>query len=55
MSKNITTAREQFAMAALQGLLGNSRCIGSYEEIAEDAAKYADALLAELERTDKAK
>ena len=48
------TIREQFAMAAMQGLLSNHRMVascGCYDEVSLEAVKHADALLAELERT----
>lgn len=41
------TKREQFAMAAMQGLLSK---YGVYSDAASDAARCADALLTELER-----
>lgn len=45
------TKREQFAMAAMQGLLVNMgrNGIDSVKQVAEHAACAADALLAELE------
>lgn len=42
------TKREQFAMAAMQGLLSK---YGVYSDAATDSVRCADALLAELERT----
>jgi hypothetical protein len=47
------TKREQFAMAAMQGLLVNMGRNGldSVKQVAEHASAAADALLAELERT----
>lgn len=42
------TKREQFAMAAMQGILNNG--IYTFADCATDAVQYADALLAELER-----
>ena len=42
------TKREQFAMAAMQGVLAKG---GSGAIVAERAVECADALLAELERT----
>jgi hypothetical protein len=44
------TKREMFAMAAMQGLLAydSDRL---HQDVAPDAIAYADALLAELERT----
>ena len=50
------TKREQFAMAAMQGILSNNAMIDncdkqSMEWTAARAASCADALLAELERT----
>jgi len=44
------TKREQFAMAAMQGLCATGQ-YGDFQHVAEDACKAADALLAELERT----
>lgn len=44
------TKREHFAGLAMQGLLSNSRTIGSPKTLAELAYKNADALLAELEQ-----
>jgi len=47
------TKREMFAMAAMQGLCANS-IAGShhtFKNLAAEAVAYADALLAELERT----
>jgi len=41
------TKREQFAMAAMQGLL-NSAYDKTYVRIAEQSCKYADALLTKL-------
>lgn len=45
------TKREMFAMAAMQGLASESCRYGSPCDMAHDAVKLADALLAELERT----
>lgn len=45
------TKREQFAMAAMQGMLSNSSMSYDFDGMAHDALVYADALLAELERT----
>jgi hypothetical protein len=52
------TIRQQFAMAAMQGLLSNDEHIKndekSYPEITADMAlQYADALIEELNKTDK--
>jgi hypothetical protein len=44
------TKREQFAMAAMQGLL-NSAYDKTYVRIAEQSCKYADALLTKLNET----
>lgn len=47
------TKREMFAMAAMQGLCANS-IVGSHyhtDKLSKYAVMYADALLAELERT----
>lgn len=45
------TKREQFAMAAMQGLCANNNEYTSFEHLANSAVQHADALLAELERT----
>lgn len=47
------TKREQFAMAAMQGLLVNMgrSGINDVKQVAAHAVDAADALLAELERT----
>lgn len=46
------TKREMFAMAAMQGLIASDVCGNLHEpRCAELAVKAADALLAELERT----
>lgn len=46
------TKREQFAMAAMQGLAANGRSNGNmYETAARMAVRQADAVLAELEHT----
>lgn len=47
--------REAFAMAAMQGLLTGITADGviSYEEVADDSRRCADALLAELEATNE--
>lgn len=42
--------RERIAMRCLQGLLANPETIGTFNEIAYDAVKYADALIAELDK-----
>ncbi len=47
------TKREAFAMAAMQGIVSSlteDDCLG-VEDIASWSVKYADALLAKLERT----
>lgn len=48
------TKREQFAMAALQGLLSGGYCINEphyrLNDVPSEAVALADALLAELER-----
>ena len=41
------TKREQFAMAAMQGLLAK---YGVYSDVATDSTQCADALLAELDK-----
>jgi hypothetical protein len=45
------TKREQFAMAAMQGILAIGNKLDTRGVVAECAVKMADALLAELERT----
>lgn len=45
------TKREMMAMAAMQGLCAHSGDYYLFAELASDAVNYADALLAELERT----
>ena len=45
------TKREQFAMAAMQGLASESGRYHSPGDMAHDAVKLADALLAELEKS----
>ena len=42
--------REKFSMAAMQGFISNSSLSGAPEECAEQSLRYADALLAELEK-----
>ena len=51
---NGLTKREMFAMAAMQGILTSETDDWRHKEeesLAASAVKYADALLAELERT----
>lgn len=43
--------RDDFAKAALQGLLSDGATSGSYERFAKSALKFADALIAELDKT----
>jgi len=43
------TKREYFAAAAMQGLCANESCAG-FDEIALDAVKHADALIAALNK-----
>ena len=45
------TKREMMAMTAMQGLCAHSGDYHQPEHLAMDAVMYADALLAELERT----
>ena len=45
------TKREMMAMAAMQGLCAHSGDYHTFADMASDAVNYADALLAELERT----
>lgn len=45
------TKREMMAMAAMQGLCAHSGDYHTFANMASDAVNYADALLAELERT----
>ena len=49
------TKREYFAAKALQGLLANPNHDGKFSDFAEDAVKHADALLAELAKTEGSK
>jgi hypothetical protein len=42
--------RTRCAMAALQGLLADPKCTGAPEQFAKEAVRYADALLAELDK-----
>lgn len=44
------TKREQFAMAAMQGLRSCTDAVYLAEDLARHAVEYAAALLAELER-----
>lgn len=46
------TKREMMAMAAMQGLCAHSGDYHTFANMASDAVNYADALLAELERTE---
>lgn len=45
------TKRELVAAMALQGMLANSDTVGSLQNYAEQAAAFADALLARLKGT----
>lgn len=45
------TKREEFAKAAMQGMLASSFTVYDEKSLAQDAIKQADALLEELERT----
>jgi hypothetical protein len=47
---NVLTKREVAAMAAMQGFLFNSQCIATEDVLSALSVKYADALLAELEK-----
>ena len=47
------TKREMFAMAAMQGICSNPNDRYTYEQLAGHAVKHADALLAELEKTNE--
>lgn len=44
------TLREQAAIAAMQGIISNNRYNGSTNMVAETAVRYADALIAELNK-----
>lgn len=46
-----SSLREQFAGMAMQGLLGDCEYKCTWQECAESSVCYADALIAELERT----
>lgn len=43
--------RDYFAAAAMQGLIACPTCFGSYNDLAVDAYKYAEALMAERAKT----
>lgn len=47
------TKREMFAMSAMQGICSNPDDRYTYEQLAGHAVKHADALLAELEKTNE--
>lgn len=42
--------RERAAIAAMQGIISNNRCIGSTNMVAETAVRYADTLIEELKK-----
>lgn len=44
--EKLPTLRDQFAMAALQGLIACETTHGNHEEFAEWAYEYADAMIA---------
>jgi hypothetical protein len=44
------TKREQFAMAAMQGLCAHSGDYHTPQDLSSDAVMYADVLLVELEK-----
>ena len=44
------TLRDYFAAAALQGMLANDDCVGSFEGYSDSAYKYADAMLERMKR-----
>ena len=55
-AEKMPTKRELAAMAAMQGLLAKMGPITRYEgQTASDAVRYADALLAELTKTERSK
>lgn len=45
--------RELFAAMAMQGLLVNEYVDSTYDECAKTSVRYADALLTELEKSEK--
>ena len=45
------TLRQRYAGMAMQGLLGDCEYKATWQECAESSVRYADALIAELERT----
>lgn len=49
---NAPTRRERIAIAALQGILADPNSSGSYAEIANKSVEWADALIAELDKTE---
>ena len=49
------TLRDHFAGQALAGMLADSDRGGNFEDYARDAARFADALIAELDKTRESK
>jgi hypothetical protein len=52
------TIRQQFAMAAMQGLLSNTKLVSANDEpynkvVAEASVKFADALINELNKSEQ--
>lgn len=47
------TIRQQFAMAAMQGLLSSPRQYTGLDWIVQNSVEIADALIAELNRTEE--
>jgi hypothetical protein len=50
---NKTERRERIATACLAGLIANPQCSGKFEDYADDAIRYADALIARLDKEAK--
>jgi hypothetical protein len=45
--------RERIATACLAGMIANPECSGKFEDYANDSVKYADALIARLDKEAK--
>jgi len=45
-----TDRRERIATACLSGMIANPECSGKFEDYANDSVKYADALIARLDK-----
>lgn len=47
------TIRQQFAMAAMQGIVSTTQGLDTAHDVARRSIKYADALISELNNTEK--